>query len=460
MIEQNKLTSDWHKKQIESYTVVKPIYDAYADTLQRVLEKAKSLSMPEVIVQVRGKTVSSFAEKCVRKYKDPINQLTDLCGGRIIVHTLDQVEAVRAFVKCNFKILEEDEKGLMLGKDKFGYRDLHFLIQLKLERAEIIGFTKEEIEFIGDKIAELQVRTVVQHAWADILHDRMYKTKLLYPPEFHRQGSLLAAIMEDGDRQFNQLANDIDGMLTNFHVYADNEEVEKEAQVQWLIHENADEQKKPAIALALARLRVAQGDYDKACSVLDLHKDILDPIRFEIMLELGFALCRTGLNDSGSSAYVSGQDYLKSVIQECRRDDFDSIPNLRKRKGMLARALTRLAWSYASQSGAAHKARKYYREALREEPCNPYYLSEVLGYEIECTRSHEMVKSMESMILMAIKTCHQHAANGTELPYAYFASGRLLLLADRPAEALVDYAHGLRHLHAGHICVPPETLSQ
>jgi hypothetical protein len=33
------------------------------------------------------------------KYPDPVHQLTDLCGGRVIAQTLEQVEAVRLFVE-------------------------------------------------------------------------------------------------------------------------------------------------------------------------------------------------------------------------------------------------------------------------------------------------------------------------------------------------------------------------
>ncbi len=458
----NRLTPEQHKELIVRYTAIKPAYDTYAKALLRVLEKAKSLSVPEAIVQARPKAVASFAEKCVRKWDkyqpDPLAKMTDLCGARIVVHTLDQVEAVRCFVKCNFETPEEDEKGLMLGKDKFGYRDLHFLVRLKKDRAKAIGFTDEEIATIGDKIAELQVRTVVQHAWADILHDRMYKTKLIYPPEFQREGALLAAIMEDGDRQFNELANDIDGMLTNFNVYVTRQEIEREIAVQEVIHENADERKKPTTALGLAKLRAAQGKYDKVCMILSPHAQTSGPLRFEILLELGFSLCKANAVAPTAAAYRTGQRYLDQVIEECRRDVLDSIPNTRKRKSTLARALTRLAWSYERIQGGAAKARGCYLDALREEPGNPYYLSEVLAYEIECTRNREMVKLMGPAIETAVAACRQHAAGGTELPYAYLTAGRLLLLMGHDEEAVVAYAHGIRHLKTGDICVPPEIL--
>ena len=94
------------------------------------------------------------------KYPDPVRQLTDLCGGRVIAQTLEQVEAVKLFVERNFEILERDDKGLLLSEDKFGYRDMHYLVRLRPDRAALIGFTPEEIASIGGRIAELQIRSV------------------------------------------------------------------------------------------------------------------------------------------------------------------------------------------------------------------------------------------------------------------------------------------------------------
>lgn len=464
MSKEDAISEKEHRRQIELFARERPDYEIYAAALKRVLEKACSGSVPEAWVQTRAKTVASFAEKCVRKYakyKDAVHQLTDLCGARVIVHTLDHVQAVRAFVRCNFEVLEEDEKGLSLGRDKFGYRDLHFLIRLNSDRAAAVGFTVKEIRRIGQRIAELQIRTLVQHAWADILHDRMYKSKLIYPPEFQRKGALLAAIMEDGDRQFSSLTSDVDGMLTNFNVYVPCEEIKKETAVQRLIHANAAKDKKAVSALALARLLAVQGNYGEVCAILEPHAKENDrPLFAEILLELGFAQCKANLKEIASSGYRTGQRRLESVVQSCRAEVLDRVPDLHKQKSLLARALTRLAWSYGPVRGAEKQARMYYLDALREEPGNPYYLSEALALEIANTKARDMVGAMESVILSAVATCDQHAENGTELPYACFTAGRLLLLLGEPRRAVANYALGLWHLNAKKICVPPDVLEQ
>jgi len=91
---------------------------------------------PLAIVQARAKDIASFAEKCQRKrskYKDPVNQFTDLCGGRIIVHTAEQVKAVSAFIKEHFEIDQENsiDVSQRLKPTEFGYRSVHYIVSFK-----------------------------------------------------------------------------------------------------------------------------------------------------------------------------------------------------------------------------------------------------------------------------------------------------------------------------------------
>ena len=85
-----KLAPKDHRRMIEDYTAERPHYVTYASALEHVLRDACKISIPEVIVQSRPKNISSFAEKCVRKFGkyglEPLKKMTDLCGARVIVH--------------------------------------------------------------------------------------------------------------------------------------------------------------------------------------------------------------------------------------------------------------------------------------------------------------------------------------------------------------------------------------
>ena len=456
-------TPEEHKKMIEDYLEERPHYVTYAEGLKRVLGNACEVSIPEAIPQARAKEVSSFSEKCVRKFPkyglEPLKKMTDLCGGRVIVHTLEQVRAVRLFIEANFVIVEREDKGQGLGEATFGYRDMHYLVRLHPDRAASIGFSVEECETIGQRIAEVQVRSVVQHAWADILHDRLYKSPLRLSSEAKRTGALLAAIMEDGDRSFNSLALEIDGMTANYSAYATRADVEKEISVLELILEDeTEESEKPGLALRLARLHGSCGAYDLTVECLDDYCDIQDAIRDELLLELGHALCRVHRETPTSAEYRRGQDYLRKVKRHCRVPDLSVVPNISKQKSLLAKACSRLAWSHEVPDTDAGEARKNYRKALETEPGNPYHLANQLGFEIFCDRNNSMIQSMIVTLRQALGTCREHAEAGTEIPYALFTAGRLALLLEDAEQAIGWYARGLRHFFYGEACVAPSFL--
>jgi hypothetical protein len=57
---------------------------------------------------------------------------------------------------------------------------------------------------------EIQIRTVLQHAWAEIDHDRGYKFSGVLPRDLRRRLNLLAGQLELADKEFSRLALDVD----------------------------------------------------------------------------------------------------------------------------------------------------------------------------------------------------------------------------------------------------------
>ncbi|MFA7173696.1 MAG: RyR domain-containing protein [Kiritimatiellia bacterium] len=462
MNEETTITDAQLQAQIEAYRLEKQEhYNRYAEILLRVLQKACAIHFPEAFVQARPKSVDSFAEKCVRKaekYKDAINRMTDLCGARVIVQTLDQVMAMRAFIKGNFKIVEEDIKGANFKDSEFGYRDVHYIIELQPESCLALGITDEEQTVIGSRRAEVQLRTWLQHAWADTLHDRMYKTTLKHPREFRRVAGLLAALMEDSDRTFNALATKIDGMLANYNAYASRENVAKEAARQEQILANIDEPKRPKVALQLARLVSGQGRYAEAIEVLQTYADQHGTLRPEILLHLGYALCKEHRSNPSSLDYQRGLALLEEAVALLEATNARVPLNTRRQNSLLARALARKAWALEAIPVRAYEARTCYQAALEMEPDNPYHLTDVIGHEIGCHHDRDIVNTMRAPMRAALETCREHILNNTEMPFACFAAGRLHLLLNEANEALNSYARGIAHLLSCDSCCPPDVL--
>lgn len=445
----DKLTPELHKQQIEAYRREAPPYKTFAAALKRVLEEACKPAMPEAIVQTRAKGISSFGEKCVRKfdkYPDAVNQLTDLCGGRVIVQTLSQVEAVRRFVEENFSIVETEDIGLRLGEKEFGYRDRHYIIQLKPERAARIGFTAQEIQDVGGRKAELQIRTWAQHAWADTLHDRTYKTPIKLTAEDHRTSALLAALMEDGDISFDRLSGALDARVANYAAVAPLKKLEEEIGIQKLILENEpDEKNKPGLALRLARLYAPLLKHKEAIALLDEWQKHAGLLQDVIDLELGTALCASSRTRPDSPEYLRGRQLLQDVVQRLEAVDYTSVPDLRKFKSLRARTLSQLGRAWEVDPARSSEARSCYRAAFEAEPENPYHLADMLGFELHCAPQSDLASIQRPNLHQAIRTCEQHAEAGIELPFAFFTMGRLQLLLAEHETALQNYLRGAHH---------------
>ncbi|MGE7094476.1 GTP pyrophosphokinase [Lysinibacillus sp. NPDC048646] len=161
-------------------------------------------------ISSRSKEVKSFLNKAMKeKYKNPLEEIHDLAGIRIITFVRSDVEKISNIIKRTFSIDNENsiDKGAELGIDKVGYRSVHFVAEMTEDRLRLADYQR----YTGMKF-EIQVRTIMEHAWADLSHDRNYKFNGVLPNEkdIKRRFSLIAATIELLDRQFDELANEID----------------------------------------------------------------------------------------------------------------------------------------------------------------------------------------------------------------------------------------------------------
>ena len=164
-------------------------------------------------IESRVKSVESFKEKAAReKYDDPINDITDLSGIRIITLFEKEIHQISDIIKNLFKIDYEksEDKADLLDADKMGYKSIHYIAELSSDK---ITATKLE-NFEGLKF-EIQIRSILQHAWAEIEHDRNYKFKGQLPKRLQRRFYALAGMLEIADREFNALSEEVEKFRNN-----------------------------------------------------------------------------------------------------------------------------------------------------------------------------------------------------------------------------------------------------
>lgn len=157
-------------------------------------------------VTSRAKSATSLREKIEsKKYSDPLTQITDLAGARIITYFPTDVDIILPIIEKEFKIdlKNSSDKREKINPSVFGYTSVHYIIELTPERADLA----EYIMFKSMK-CEIQVRTILQHAWAEIEHDIEYKSSQDIPFEIRRRFASLAGLLEIADREFESLRQD------------------------------------------------------------------------------------------------------------------------------------------------------------------------------------------------------------------------------------------------------------
>lgn len=144
-------------------------------------------------IEHRIKTEASLAGKLERKGEKyhSLNDITDLVGLRIVTFYTDDVDKVAAIVSQLFNIdwANSVDKRKLHELTSFGYNSLHYICSLK----------EGSIPF------EIQIRTALQHTWSAIEHDIGYKGAVKLPPQFRRQFSRLAGMLELADDEFSRL---------------------------------------------------------------------------------------------------------------------------------------------------------------------------------------------------------------------------------------------------------------
>jgi ppGpp synthetase/RelA/SpoT-type nucleotidyltranferase len=158
----------------------------------------------------RTKSVASFSAKANRTesgsplYPDPLEQITDQIGVRVITYVHSDVAAVAELLADELDILDDRDLGEETARSgRFGYASRHLLVRVRDTDEDGEGAEGRHEGLAGER-ASVQVRTVLQHAWAEFEHDIRYKGNV---PEdaaadLDRRFTLAAGLIELADREF------------------------------------------------------------------------------------------------------------------------------------------------------------------------------------------------------------------------------------------------------------------
>jgi predicted RNase H-like nuclease/ppGpp synthetase/RelA/SpoT-type nucleotidyltranferase len=164
-----------------------------ADLIAAMLDEA---GINYLTVDGRAKSVASFAEKANRAqggrllYPEPLADIGDQLGVRVITYVRADVEAVAALLAEQLTVRDDRDLGeLTASQGRFGYASRHLQVDVE------------------DRVVQVQLRTVLQHAWAEFEHDIRYKGTVPaeHTSEFDRRFTLAAGLLELADQEFSAI---------------------------------------------------------------------------------------------------------------------------------------------------------------------------------------------------------------------------------------------------------------
>ncbi|WP_419900762.1 GTP pyrophosphokinase [Roseomonas sp. USHLN139] len=206
--------SDRETQLLELWRKERPMYEAWGACVSQTLTDAISAEVDpaeldlffRIPLKPRTKGENSLLTKAFRRgkpYEDPYNDIEDKVGVRIVVLFSEEIRTVeRAICACekwNFVKARDFEQERDIRPFEFDYQSLHYIV-----RAKGKNFFAEE-EILEGTACEIQIRTILQHAYSELTHDTIYKPSIKAEPGVKRAAAKSMALIEATDDYFTEV---------------------------------------------------------------------------------------------------------------------------------------------------------------------------------------------------------------------------------------------------------------
>ncbi|MHC4051367.1 GTP pyrophosphokinase [Bradyrhizobium sp. 25ACV] len=193
---------------LERWRRESPAYSAWGKFVVEKLSEAISVFASPVGLEVflripvkaRLKAEDSLLQKAFhrgKEYQSPYDEIEDKVGIRYVVLLGSEVKKIDdAILSVNDWIAEKARDYVqeqMLRPYEFDYQSLHYIVRSR----NLINF--ESVEIPADTPCEIQVRTLLQHAYSELTHDTIYKPNVQATPSLKRSAAKSMALIEASD---------------------------------------------------------------------------------------------------------------------------------------------------------------------------------------------------------------------------------------------------------------------
>ena len=164
----------------KNYEAYAPYFYAVMENIQKRLERAVTLASPPTY-KARIKSFDSYYKKILRlKVPSPDDDslicLTDMIGIRIICAFLEDIAVVLKQVQGLFDVREIEQKGPAQNFKAFEYESIHILVKIP-DSCFPPPSDFPSLPRLNDIVCEIQIRTILQDAWAEVEHELIYKSE-------------------------------------------------------------------------------------------------------------------------------------------------------------------------------------------------------------------------------------------------------------------------------------------
>ena len=158
------------EKHIEKYSSSKEKYARFAESISQLLRQLlKASGLNSQSITFRAKEIEKLREKYQRKpslIEKSLGDIQDLAGCRVIFYLEEKIAPFIEVLKREFDCVDFPDTKY----DPTGYNATHIIIKLDERRSKLAEYA----EFSG-LFCEVQLTTVLFHAWSEINHDIIYK---------------------------------------------------------------------------------------------------------------------------------------------------------------------------------------------------------------------------------------------------------------------------------------------
>lgn len=205
-----------------------PLLDLWArESVKLISEMVRAEIGPErfksffkIEPNFRLKTEESALKKFDRwDSLESAKEIHDLVGARFVVLLRTDLQIIESVIKgfsgwstARVRHFEDDVDD---DPEVFDYQSIHLLI--KGSR----GTTINEHLLDDDVTCEIQIRTMMQHAYAELCHDKIYKNFRAIPPSAKRLVARSMALMETTDSIFCETADQLEEVAADRNRWLD-----------------------------------------------------------------------------------------------------------------------------------------------------------------------------------------------------------------------------------------------